>query len=169
MWIITRRSEHQALAKDGTWKCPYHTDDLRTFDSHDAAKACVKEESLPEDFVSITHLRGLLAEHQRRAEKQAKQERKGLRNCQYLALDSPEKFYLTPESSEETWFPVFDTFEATHSVISDGVVIGVFGRTSDDDIPFWCYTFDEYYFAIEGCYTRRQPDQRRHDFKVEGF
>jgi hypothetical protein len=166
MWVITRR-QHEALAEDGTWSPRSDIDTLRKFDSHDEAKQWIEQEELPDEYVWITGLQYIVTNTFQHREKVRKRERKQLRHCQYVSLGQSERFCRCPEADDAWGIPIFETFDVTHSVMSDGMVIGLFGKTSSDVMPFYCYVGDEYDYWDE-CYTRRQLNGERHDLRVDG-
>lgn len=168
MKIITRNTD-EVLKTDGTWGYSCFSNSIKVFESHQEAKNWIEQEALPEDFVSIDDLDELLVEKNRRVEEFENRERKSLEHCSYVQLADQQNFYKTAEA--DVWnILTFDKFTATHTITFAGQVIGTFGSTSDDEMPFYSYVHDEYGYAFENCYSREQPTmESTHDYRQEGF
>ena len=167
MWIITRNKK-VILQQDGSWG--YRTtNSAKLFESHQSAVDWIEQESLPREYVSIDCFEHALVEDRNRQNKQVKAARARLHKSKYVSLLQPVEFYKLPDVDDNWCFPVFDKFTATHAVLCGAHVMGAFGMTSDEEMPFYCYSDEEYCWAFEECYTQRQPSLSTHDYRAEGF
>lgn len=70
---------------------------------------------------------------------------------------------------------IFSQFHVTHLIVSDKCrVIGVMGQTDDDEMPYYSYAGDDYFwvFGEERCYSRTAPrteTEERVNWQQEGL
>ncbi|MDB2685934.1 hypothetical protein N9Y42_01875 [Mariniblastus sp.] len=155
MYVITR-NRNCYLQNDGSWQW-LEVATSKIFESSNSAENWIIRESLPEDFVTVSYLPRVLAAEDKRTEKQDKKSRKALSRGTFVELPSPIDFYMSEDAPEDSPWCIFDRFTASHTLLHEGDVLGAFGTTSCDHMPFYCYSGDEYYHSFEH-YTRQSSE-----------
>lgn len=150
--FVIERNENYILQSDGSWSW-LGLSNPKLFKSIESAEKWIERKSLPQEFVSISFLLNLLATSQKRFKKLAKKDKARLRRSKYLELPTPVEFFKSGGSEDDVC--IFERFTATHTLLDDGAVIGVFGSTSCDGLPFYCYSDEEYHSAFQH-YTRQE-------------
>lgn len=167
MWILTR-NEHEVLNKDGDWGYWQYGDseEWRLFESFDSARAHAESEKV-NDFTRPLSLDCVYEERVKDETNRNSGETARLADCQYVALPEPLEFHATKEPH---FLPEFQSFIATHYVMSGGRFCGVLGYVNDSDtcMPFHSFVGDDYFLDFCSSYRRSDGTASEDDEDREG-